>query len=143
MTHIGPRYAIMRKLGEGTFGEVFCAQHQDTGELVALKKIRIRAPENGIPKSIFREIKSMQLIDHENVLRCLDVYASGAHLVLVLDLMHSDLYQLLRNCASPLPEAVIKSIAQMMLCGLAGAHSENIIHRVCVGIFTLYSNFFD
>ena len=113
---IGPRYAIQRKLGEGTFGEVFCAQHQETGELVALKKIRIRSPEAGIPKTIYREIKSMQLIEHPHVLRCLDVYASGAHLVLVLELMHSDLYQLLRNCSTPLPEAVIKVRRGMKSC---------------------------
>ena len=124
-----PRYRVLHKLGEGTFGEVFAARHLETGAAVALKKIRIRAPEHGIPKSIFREIKSMQLIEHENVLRCLDVYASGAHLVLVLELMHSDLYQLLRNCAHPLPEPVVKAVALMMLRGLAGAHAANIIHR--------------
>ena len=35
------RYLRIDKLGEGTYGVVYKAQDRDTGELVALKRIRL------------------------------------------------------------------------------------------------------
>ncbi len=73
------QYVIQCKVGEGTFGEVFKAQRASSGEVVALKKIRIRAPDAGIPKSIFREVLSMQLLEHPHCLRCSEAYPSGGY----------------------------------------------------------------
>jgi serine/threonine protein kinase len=78
-------HVILCKLGEGTFGEVFKAQRTSSGEVVALKKIRIRAPEAGIPKSIFREVMSMQLLEHSHCLRCSEVYPSGGYVGVAFD----------------------------------------------------------
>ena len=35
------RYSKIEKLGEGTYGVVYKAQNRDSGEIVALKRIRL------------------------------------------------------------------------------------------------------
>ncbi len=43
------RYKKLVKLGEGTYGIVWKAVKNDTGEIVAIKKIRLENPDEGIP----------------------------------------------------------------------------------------------
>lgn len=47
-----------------------------TGDRVALKRIFIREPEGGIPSNVFREYKCLQRVEHDNVVRILDVFPS-------------------------------------------------------------------
>lgn len=46
----------MEKIGEGTYGVVYKAKDRVTGEIIALKKIRLEAEDEGIPSTAIREI---------------------------------------------------------------------------------------
>jgi hypothetical protein len=50
------RYHKIEKVGEGTYGVVYKAKDRVTGEIVALKKIRLEAEDEGIPSTAIREI---------------------------------------------------------------------------------------
>jgi cyclin-dependent kinase len=50
------RYQKMEKIGEGTYGVVYKAKDRVTGEIIALKKIRLEAEDEGIPSTAIREI---------------------------------------------------------------------------------------
>jgi len=50
------RYHKIDKVGEGTYGVVYKAKDRVTGEIVALKKIRLEAEDEGIPSTAIREI---------------------------------------------------------------------------------------
>jgi serine/threonine protein kinase len=43
-------------LGQGTYGIVWKARDRQTGEIVALKKIRLDGTDEGIPSTAIREI---------------------------------------------------------------------------------------
>ena len=45
------------------------ARKLDTGEVFALKKVRLRRLEEGIPKMLMREIQTLQMLQHPNVMR--------------------------------------------------------------------------
>ena len=42
------RYTKLEKVGEGTYGVVYKAKDRQTGEILALKKIRLEAEDEGI-----------------------------------------------------------------------------------------------
>jgi len=56
------RYHKIDKVGEGTYGVVYKAKDRVTGEIVALKKIRLEAEDEGIPSTAIREI-SLYVVD--------------------------------------------------------------------------------
>ena len=45
------KYEKLEKIGEGTYGTVFKAKNRETGEIVALKRVRLDDDEEGVPSS--------------------------------------------------------------------------------------------
>jgi len=66
------KYKRIAKLGEGTYGIVWKAQNEETGQIVALKRIRLESEEEGVPCTAIREISLLKELDHPNIVRCGD-----------------------------------------------------------------------
>jgi serine/threonine protein kinase len=49
--NINDRFTKFEKLGEGTYGIVYKAQDRRTGEVIALKRIRLDNDEEGVPST--------------------------------------------------------------------------------------------
>ena len=64
------RYHKLDKIGEGTYGVVYKAKDKATGEIMALKKIRLDAEDEGIPSTAIREISLLKELAHPNIVRC-------------------------------------------------------------------------
>ena len=59
------RYQKMEKVGEGTYGIVYKAKDRVTGEIIALKKIRLEAEDEGIPSTaIVNKTTTIKLTAH-------------------------------------------------------------------------------
>merc|ERR1719361_2853672 len=81
-------------IGEGTYGKVHKARDLKTGRIVAIKKAKASVADRdvgGIGFTALREIKLMQAVRHPNVMDCLDVFADGGVLHLVMEFMDGDL----------------------------------------------------
>ena len=63
------KYQKIEKIGEGTYGVVYKARNRVSGELVALKKIRLEAEDEGIPSTAIREISILKELQHPNIVR--------------------------------------------------------------------------
>ena len=61
-------YEKLEKLGEGTFGVVHKARHIETGEVVALKRMRLEGEVDGVPATALREISILRELKHDNVI---------------------------------------------------------------------------
>lgn len=54
---------------------VYKGRHKSTGQVVALKKIRLESEEEGVPSTAVREISLLKELQHPNVVRCvLDIF---------------------------------------------------------------------
>lgn len=63
------KYEKLERVGEGTYGVVYKARHVATGEIYALKKIRLEHEEEGVPSTAIREISLLKELNQENVVR--------------------------------------------------------------------------
>ncbi|KZV53755.1 cyclin-dependent kinase C-2-like [Dorcoceras hygrometricum] len=66
----------LEQIGEGTYGQVYMAKEKDTGEIVALKKIRMDNEKEGFPITAIREIKILKKLEHENVIKLKEIVTS-------------------------------------------------------------------
>lgn len=69
-------YEILTQVGEGTFGKVYKARNTGNGRYVALKRIRMEAERDGFPVTAMREIKLLQSLRHENIIRLYEMMVS-------------------------------------------------------------------
>ncbi|KAF2841694.1 Pkinase-domain-containing protein, partial [Patellaria atrata CBS 101060] len=130
-------YEIIRKLGEGTFGEVHKAQSRKNGSIVALKKILMHNEKDGFPITALREIKLLKMLSHVNILM-LEEMAVERHkgegrkkatLYMVTPYMDHDLSGLLNNPDVHFTEPQIKCYMLQLLEGLRYLHDSSILHR--------------
>jgi CTD kinase subunit alpha len=74
-------YKIINQVGEGTFGKVYKAQNTVTGVYVALKRIRMESERDGFPFTAMREIKLLQSLRHDNIVRLYEMMVSNGQLL--------------------------------------------------------------
>ena len=60
-------FKMIEKIGEGTYGVVFKARNLKTKKLVAMKKVRLGAEDEGIPATTIREISVLKELKHPNI----------------------------------------------------------------------------
>lgn len=102
------KYEKIAIIGEGTYGIVYKARDTDTGQIYALKKIRLETEDEGIPSTAIREIALLKELQHPNIVRLVNVLHTDRKLTLVFEYLDQDLKKLLDNCQVPLDELQVK-----------------------------------
>ena len=126
------RYSKSEFLGEGQFATVYKAVDTVTGEVVAVKKIKLGSraeAKDGINRTALREIKLLQELSHPHVISLLDVFGQRSNVSLVFDFMQTDLEIVIRDSHLLLTPAHIKSYLLQTLKGLRYLHLNWILHR--------------
>lgn len=125
------RYEKIHRIGEGTYGIVYKARDLETGELVALKKIRFDHAKEGIPVTSMRELRVLQQCKHPNVVK-LHKVATGSKpdsVFLVFEYCEHDLGRLLDTMPRHFSEAEAKCLLRQLLEAVAYLHRHSIMHR--------------
>jgi cyclin-dependent kinase 3 len=123
------RYQRMDILGEGTYGVVYRAIDRTTGQIVALKKMRLDRTEEGIPQTALREVSILQEIHHINIVNLLDVICADGKLYLIFEFVDQDLKKALEKRAAPYTGSTLKRLIYQLLDGLYFCHRHRIVHR--------------
>lgn len=122
-------YKIVSQVGEGTFGKVYKARNQLSGVHVALKRIRMEGEKDGFPVTAMREIKLLQSLKHDNVVKLHEMMVSKGLVYMVLEYAHHDLVGVLQQTQFILEPSHLKALSMQMLSGLSYLHLKGIIHR--------------
>ncbi|XP_027366575.1 probable serine/threonine-protein kinase At1g54610 [Abrus precatorius] len=124
-------YKMIDKVGQGTYSNVYKALDRDTGEIVALKKVRFNTSEPESIKFMAREIMILQRLDHPNVVKLKGLATSRMQysLYLVFDFMQTDLARIIARPEERLTEPQVKCYMHQLLSGLQHCHDRGILHR--------------
>ncbi|XP_063388389.1 cyclin-dependent kinase 2-like [Cydia fagiglandana] len=123
------KFSKVEKIGEGTYGVVYKAKDRETGNEIALKKIKLENEPEGVPSTALREISVLRTLRHEGVVRLLDVLLADRKLFLVFEYMHMDLKRLMDLTRGPLRPELVKSYVRQLAAGLAYCHAARVLHR--------------
>eukprot|EP00996_Jenningsia_fusiforme_P000521 NODE_1461_length_1522_cov_354.034623_g1319_i0.p2 GENE.NODE_1461_length_1522_cov_354.034623_g1319_i0~~NODE_1461_length_1522_cov_354.034623_g1319_i0.p2 ORF type:complete len:308 (-),score=58.75 NODE_1461_length_1522_cov_354.034623_g1319_i0:463-1386(-) len=125
----GDRYEKFEILGEGTYGVVYKARDRISGEIVALKKIRLDGMDEGIPATALREISVLKALQHPNIVDLKDVVSHADRLYLIFEFLDHDLKHFMKARRAGLPAHLLRSFLKQLLEGLHFCHTHRILHR--------------
>ena len=81
----------VRKIGEGTYGEVYEAIDTTNNRRVAMKKLRIDNKDEGIPITALREMCILKHLHHENVVELYEIIQDVDKIILIFEYADMDL----------------------------------------------------
>jgi len=122
------RYEKQQKIGEGTYGVVYKAKNRETGQLTALKKIRLENEDEGIPSTAIREISILKEMIHPTIVSLLDVINYDNKLYLIFEFLDQDLKKYMDSVTTLTP-SLVQSYCMQLLQGLSYCHQRRIVHR--------------
>jgi len=123
------RYQKLEKIGEGTYGVVYKAKDRLSDQIIALKRIRLEAEDEGIPSTAIREISLLKELRHPNIVRLYDVVHTERKLTLVFEYLDQDLKKYLDVCVGGLESTIVQSFLFQLLTGVAYCHHHRVLHR--------------
>lgn len=125
----------LEKIGEGTYGVVYKARNKTTGQLVALKKIRLECDDEGCPSTAVREISLLkELKMNPFIVQLLDVIhqggsQQGSKLYLVFEFLLMDLKKYIDTVSGPIDPTLVRSYTYQICSGIEFCHARRVIHR--------------
>ena len=128
-------YILYKKIGKGSYGEVFLTQKENDPKKYATKKIDIsKFSTKDAYKYLNNEIKIMKQLDHENIIKLYEFLNTGRNIYLVMDYINggslSDfLSEYKLKTGKPFPQKAIQHFVKQIVQALIHIHSKNIIHR--------------
>jgi len=122
-------YQKIDKLGEGTYGVVYKAKKRDTGDIVALKRIRLDSEEEGVPCTAIREISLLKELKHPNIVRLYDVIHTEKKLTLVFEFLDQDLKNYIDDNSGEVAPETVKSFLYQLINGVGYCHEHRVLHR--------------
>jgi serine/threonine-protein kinase len=119
------KYRLLGLIGQGQFGQVFCAIHRQTGRLVALKNLE----QDRFPTHKFlRELRFLLSLQHPNIVTFQSLEHTPTGRYLVMDYCEGGtLRSLLTEESRPSLPYSIRLVADV-LAGLEQAHERGIVH---------------
>lgn len=120
-------YILGKRLGKGSFGEVYSGKHRWSGKQVAIKL----EPLESKTRILEHEYKVYQDIYHPNsgIVQCHYYGLEDDYAVLVIDLLGASIGDLLDRCGGKFSLKTVLMIADQMITRLEYLHDHGFIHR--------------
>lgn len=119
------KYRLLGLIGQGQFGQVFCAVHRQTGRLVALKNLE---HERFPTYKFLRELRFLLSFQHPNIVTCQALEHTATGRYLVMDYCEGGTLRNLMTEESRLSLIHSLKLVADVLAGLDHAHNRGIVH---------------
>ena len=120
------KYSVIAKIGTGSFGVVYTGIDNETGEEIALKfeDLDSKTQQLVMESKVYKSLENTAVIPKFHWLG-----SSTNHLVLVIDLMGKNLYQLMKICGGKFSLQTTLLLAYRMLQCVEALHKYGFVHR--------------
>ncbi len=129
-------YEQIEFIAQGTYGIVFKARGNETGEIVAVKRVKMGNEEGkeGFPVTALRETNILLSLNHPNIVRVKEMVMGSTpdKVYMVMEHFETDLKSLMQNRLKQgdhFITAEVKCLMQQLLSGVAHLHEHWYIHR--------------
>ncbi|KAJ8751045.1 hypothetical protein K2173_016226 [Erythroxylum novogranatense] len=123
---VGGKFKLGRKIGSGSFGEIFLATHMDTFEIVAVK---IENTKTKHPQLLY-EAKLYNILQGGSGISSIKWSGlDGEENVLVMDLLGPSLEDLFVYCGRKFSLKTVLMLADQMITRIEYVHSKGFLHR--------------
>ncbi|KAG6416332.1 hypothetical protein SASPL_123760 [Salvia splendens] len=123
---VGGKFKLGRKIGSGSFGDIFLATHVDTFEIVAVK---IENNKTKHPQLLY-EAKLYSILQGGSGIPGIKWSGvNGDDNVLVLDLLGPSLEDLFVYCGRKFSLKTVLMLADQMITRIEFVHSKGLLHR--------------
>ncbi|KAI9833672.1 MAG: hypothetical protein M1826_006763 [Phylliscum demangeonii] len=121
----------LNDIEEGSYGWVSRAKEIATGEIVALKKLKMENANDGFPVTGLREIQTLMQSHHQHIVGLREVVLGDSldDVFLVMDFIEHDLKTLQEDMAEPFLASETKRLLQQIVSATEYLHSNWILHR--------------
>lgn len=121
----------LNRIDEGTYGIVYRAKDKKTGEVVALKRVKMEKEKEGFPLTSLREINILLSLHHPSIVDVKEVVI-GSNLdsiFMVMEYMEHDLKGLMETMKQPFSQSEVKCLMLQLLHGVKYLHDNWVLHR--------------
>lgn len=123
------KYQVMHLVGEGAYGIVLKCRDKETGAEVAIKKFKESEDDELVRKTILREVKVLQMLNHPNIVNLIEAFRRGGKLYLVFEYVEKTVLEILEEHPYGIkPDLVCRYIFQLC-CAIRECHRHQVIHR--------------
>ncbi|KAI1314369.1 hypothetical protein EDD11_002234 [Mortierella claussenii] len=124
-------YEKLNRISEGTYGVVYRARDRVTGEIVALKKLKLDQEKNGFPITSLREVYTLLLAKHPHIVNVREIVVGDklTQIFIVMDFIEHDLKELMSGMRAPFLQSEVKTLMLQLLSATELLHENWILHR--------------
>uniref|UniRef100_A0A2P2K8G8 non-specific serine/threonine protein kinase n=2 Tax=Rhizophora mucronata TaxID=61149 RepID=A0A2P2K8G8_RHIMU len=124
------KYQISRTIGEGTFAKVKLAVDTTNGQYVAIKIIdKKMVVECNLKYQVQREIRTMKLLHHPNIVRIHEVIGSKTKIYIVMEYIAGGQLSDKLSYAKKLDESEARKLFQQLIDAVEYCHNRGVCHR--------------
>ena len=125
-------WVIGKLVGSGGMGTVYRALNSNTGEIVAVKKIRLGLQGKTDDEDNLNEMRVQQALRHDNIVSQLDLNIDKEEQNLFQEFCDAGSFTTLQHNFGPLNEDLIRIYTLQILEGLEYLHEMKVIHRYVI-----------
>ncbi|CAB4392721.1 unnamed protein product [Rhizophagus irregularis] len=122
------QYQLGNCIGKGQFGAVYRALHLGTGQMVAVKRIKLEGKMSDEIEQLMHEVELLKSLSHPSVVKYEAFIMTDDHINIILEYVENgSLLHTLKSFGA-FPEKLVGSYVVKILEGLVYLHTKQVVH---------------